>query len=129
MSDQPPLIEIKVRITSKCHRLLTRRALQLGRDRDEEGGRLLNRMLLQLLDSPLPPALPNERGRTYTREEVDAEINKAVQQRLSRRSVEERFRREGWLSPEDAAAHHGAVAETRRRALLERIGTLRGAQR
>jgi len=50
MSDQP-LIEIRVKLSSGAHKLLTRRARQLGRDRDVEAGRLLNRMLLEIIAS------------------------------------------------------------------------------
>lgn len=48
---------------------------------------------------------------TYTRADLDAEINRAVQQRLSRRSLEEKFRTDGWLSPAEAAALQQARSE------------------
>lgn len=40
--------------------------------------------------------------RTYTRADVEAEINRTVQQRLSRRSLEEHFRSQGWVHPSEA---------------------------
>lgn len=39
------LIEIRGKLTSKAHKLLTKCALRLGRDRDAEAGRLLNQRL------------------------------------------------------------------------------------
>lgn len=57
-----PLIEIRVRLTSKAHKTLTRRAQRLGRDRDLEAGRLLNLALIRLIEeaewhreTPPPP--------------------------------------------------------------------------
>lgn len=44
------LIEIQVKLTSKAHKFLTKRALHLGRDRDIEAGRLLNQKLLELIE-------------------------------------------------------------------------------
>lgn len=41
--------------------------------------------------------------RTFTRAEVEAETNRVVQERLSRRSLTEHFRSQGWISPEEAA--------------------------
>lgn len=46
---EQPLIEIRVRITSKAHKTLTRRAQHLGVDRDLEAGRLLNHALVRLI--------------------------------------------------------------------------------
>lgn len=40
--------------------------------------------------------------RTYTKADLEAEINKAVQSRLSRRSLEEHFRSQGWVHPSEA---------------------------
>ena len=49
--------------------------------------------------APAPVAQPE---RTYTRADVEAEINRTVQQRLSRKSLEEHFRSQGWVHPSEA---------------------------
>lgn len=40
--------------------------------------------------------------RTYSKADLETEINKAVQSRLSRRSLEEHFRSQGWVHPSEA---------------------------
>ena len=49
--------------------------------------------------TPQPVAQPE---RTYSKADLEREINSAVQSRLSRRSLEEHFRSLGWVHPSEA---------------------------
>lgn len=49
--------------------------------------------------TPQPVAQPE---RTYSKADLEREINSAVQSRLSRRSLEEHFRSQGWVHPSEA---------------------------
>jgi hypothetical protein len=77
------LIPIRVAITSKAHKFLTKRAERLGRDRDEEASRIFTWACVQLI------RLAGPKERVYTQAQVDAQLAAA---RLSYKYQIERLR-------------------------------------
>ncbi len=88
------LIEIRVRIPSRAHKFLSKRALRLGREREEEAGRILQWACMQLIERAAKAA--NAPERTYTQAEVDAQMATA------RRAWDYQRRRREWHAEREA---------------------------